>query len=74
VVGDLLFLMRISTPPGPARPSFFKALHLLTEVEEHGDEDNQTKPGVECGYKVNNGNDDISNSRYQVEHNGAEIK
>lgn len=56
-----------------SKPSLSSSDHYigLTEVEEHADEDNEAKPGVEIRHKVNNGNDDVCYSRQDGENNVA---
>lgn len=39
----------------------------LTEVEEHADEDDEAKPGIEVGDEVDNGDDDVRDSREDAE-------
>ena len=41
---------------------------LLTEVQGHADEDNKTKPRIEIGDEVNNGNDNVSDGWEDAEH------
>lgn len=43
----------------------------LTEVEKHANKDNEAKPGTEVRHKVDDGNDNVSNSGYNAEHNIA---
>lgn len=43
----------------------------LTEVEEHADKDDEAKPGIKIRDKVNDGNDDVSNSWQHGEYNIA---
>lgn len=41
---------------------------ILTEVEGHANEDNEAKPGIEIGYEIDNGDDNVSNSGEDAEH------
>lgn len=43
----------------------------LTEVEEHANEDNEAEPGTEVRHKIDDGNDDVSNSGHNAKHNVA---
>lgn len=44
---------------------------LLTEVEGHAHKDNEAKPRVEIGDKVNDGYNNVSNCWDNAEHNVA---
>ncbi len=43
----------------------------LTEVEKHANENDEAEPGTEVRHKIDDGNDDVSNSGYNAEHNIA---
>lgn len=44
-------------------------LNILTEVDEHADKYDEAEPGVKIRDKVNDGNDNISQSWQHGEHN-----
>ncbi len=43
----------------------------LTEVEKHANENDEAEPGTEVRHKIDDGNDDVSNSGYNAENNIA---
>lgn len=44
---------------------------ILTEVEGHANEDYEAKPGIEIGYKIDNGDDNVSDGGEDAEHDVA---
>lgn len=44
---------------------------ILTEIEGHANEDYEAKPGIEIGYKIDNGDDNVSDGGEDAEYDVA---